>query len=251
LPFKRRYVLGVPVDLVDEQNVLDAARAAIENKDRLRIITVNAEFVVKARENSRFAETLRDAELSTPDGAGVVWALRRQGVEIKRLGGSDLIWSLSQQAARLGQTIFLLGAGEGVAAETGRRLADRYPGLSVGGALAGSPRPEDADEIVQAIRDAGTDILFVAFGAPKQEIWLSKYLDATGACVGIGVGGSFDYVAGVARRAPVWMRERGLDWLWRLVMQPWRWRRMLALPRFALLVLTNRDSGATDTVSPR
>jgi N-acetylglucosaminyldiphosphoundecaprenol N-acetyl-beta-D-mannosaminyltransferase len=242
-PFERCTVLGAPVDLVTEPDVLAVARGAVERREQAQIVTVNAEFVVMAQDSRPFLEALQAARVATPDGAGVVWALRRRGIHIRRLGGSDLIWSLSEQAARLGHCVFYLGAGEGVAEEVARRLTLRYPGLRVAGALAGSPRREDEGKITAQIRESGADILFVAYGAPEQDLWIARNLPDAGASVAIGVGGSFDYVAGKARRAPVWMRERGLDWLWRLVMQPWRWRRMLALPRFALLVLTAPDGG--------
>lgn len=241
-PFERTYVLHVPVDLVTEADVLTAALNAIRHGDRMQIVTVNAEFVVTAQANKAFLGALRDARIATPDGAGVVWALRRRGVRVRRLGGSDLIWSLSEQASRAGHAVFFLGAADGVAEEVGRRLSLCYPGLRVAGTFQGSPRPEDEDDIVARIRASGADILFVAFGAPEQELWVARNLPRLGVSVAIGVGGSFDYVAGRARRAPVWVRERGLDWLWRLAMQPWRWKRMLALPRFVLLVLAAPDA---------
>lgn len=245
--FDRYRVLGVPVDVVTEPEVLAVARATVERAERVQIVTVNAEFVVIAQQNEPFLRTLQDAGIATPDGAGVVWALRRRGVHLRRLGGSDLIWSLSEQAAGCGRSVFFLGAAEGVAEEVAARLSLRYPGLRVAGALAGSPRPADEERIVACIRDSGASILFVAFGAPDQELWIARNLPRLNVSVAIGVGGSFDYVAGKARRAPLWMRERGLDWLWRLLMQPWRWKRMLALPRFAFLILTAPGGGITQT----
>lgn len=246
-PFERYDVLGVPVDVVTEADVLAAAREAVEQLRPVQIVTVNAEFVMKARTDPAFGDVLRRAGIATPDGAGVVWALRRRGVAIRRLGGSDLIWSLSEQAARLGHPVYYLGAADGVAEETAARLRARFPGLLVAGTLAGSPRPEDETAIVEAIQSSGAKILFVAYGAPGQELWIARNLERLGVSVAIGVGGSFDYVAGRARRAPVWMRERGLDWMWRLVRQPWRWRRMIALPRFAFLVLTSPRATAGQT----
>jgi N-acetylglucosaminyldiphosphoundecaprenol N-acetyl-beta-D-mannosaminyltransferase len=133
--------------------------------------------------------------------------------------------------------VFLLGAAEGVAAAAALRLQASIPGLAVGGTYAGSPTPGEEDSIVDLVRMSGAAILFVAFGAPQQDLWIARNLARSGAVVGMGVGGSFDYLAGTARRAPIWMQERGLDWLWRLIQQPWRWRRMLALPRFTWSVL--------------
>jgi N-acetylglucosaminyldiphosphoundecaprenol N-acetyl-beta-D-mannosaminyltransferase len=124
-------------------------------------------------------------------------------------------------------------------------LSADIPGLLIVGTHSGSPAPEEEDSIVDLVRTSGAHILFVAFGAPQQDLWIARNLARSGAVVGMGVGGSFDYLAGTARRAPRWMQERGLDWLWRLVQQPWRWRRMLALPRFAWAVLREGRSDST------
>lgn len=238
MPFDRVDVLGVPVDVVTEEGVLTVVRDRVERRNPARIVTVNAEFVMLARRDPVFASILQEADIATPDGAGVVWAMRRAGArQDRRVGGSDLLWSISEQAARLNHSIFLLGAAEGVAELAGEVLAARYPGLRIAGAHAGSPSRAEEASIVDLIRCSKADILFVAFGAPAQDIWIARNLSGTGASVAIGVGGSFDYAAGRARRAPRWMRDRGLDWLWRLIQQPWRWRRMLALPAFAWAVL--------------
>jgi len=125
-------------------------------------------------------------------------------------------------------------------------LQARYPGLIVAGTFAGSPRPEDAPHILERLRKARPDLLFVAYGAPQQDLWIARYQPELGIPVAMGVGGAFDFIAGVVPRAPRWMREIGLEWLYRLIRQPWRWRRMLALPRFVLAVLAARyGSGGT------
>lgn len=237
LPFDRANVLGVPVAMVSEVEVLAFVRDQIERKEPAQIVTVNAEFVMMARRDREFAAVVRSA-LATPDGAGVVWAMRRGGArQDRRVGGSDLIWSISEQAAGMGHRVFLLGARDGIACEAGEALVMRYPGLQVAGCYAGSAAPDEEASIVDLIRHSEADILCVAFGAPAQDIWIARNLLSTGASVAIGVGGSFDYVAGRTRRAPPWMRDHGLDWLWRLLRQPWRWRRMLALPAFVWAVL--------------
>jgi N-acetylglucosaminyldiphosphoundecaprenol N-acetyl-beta-D-mannosaminyltransferase len=241
-------VLGVTVHCVEESDVLSLVLDRIDKSQPTQIVTVNAEFVMIARHDDRFRAVLAAADLATPDGAGVVWAARRKGATIRRrVGGSDLIWSLSRQAAHHGHRVFFLGGAPGVAASAALRLEDSIPGLNVTGTHAGSPTLKDEDAIVDLVRKSGAHILFVAFGAPAQDVWIARNLARSGVVVGMGVGGSFDYLAGTARRAPLWMQERGLDWLWRLIQQPWRWRRMLALPRFAWDVLrdgrANRDPG--------
>lgn len=231
-------ILGVPIDVVDNPDVLALARRCIEGRGRpARVTTVNAEYVVRAQTDPAFRRIIETADLATADGSGILWALRRQGVHLqRRVGGSDLIWELSEQARRLSHSVFFLGGAPGVAEAAAATLRSVYPGLPVAGSHAGSPSPEDRDGIVDLIRRSRADLLFVAYGAPEQDRWIAENLEATGARFAIGVGGSFDYLAGTARRAPVWMRERGVEWLWRLIRQPWRWRRMLALPRFVWLV---------------
>jgi N-acetylglucosaminyldiphosphoundecaprenol N-acetyl-beta-D-mannosaminyltransferase len=245
VPYNRHWVLGVPVDDAQEGDVLQFVRDHVSEREPAAIVTVNAEYVVRSVDDPSFMDVVRNADLATADGAGVLWALRRQGVRLpKRVGGSDLIWSICGQAAELGHRVFLLGAAPGVAARAALVLHSTFPGLRVAGTHSGSPDQNEREAIVDLIRRSGTDIVFVAFGSPKQDFWIAANQRETGAPVAMGVGGSFDYVAGVARRAPRWMQDSGLDWLWRLVRQPWRWRRMLALPRFVWLVL--RDPARTE-----
>jgi N-acetylglucosaminyldiphosphoundecaprenol N-acetyl-beta-D-mannosaminyltransferase len=202
------------------------------------VATVNPEFVMRARRDGQFLTVLAQADLCIPDGYGVVWAARRLGQPLpSRVAGVDLIRSLVARGAREGWRFFFLGAGPGVAESAAAALEKDHPGLVVAGCLAGSPNPAEDPVTVGAVRAARTDLLLVAYGAPAQDLWIARNLRQSGARVAIGVGGAFDFISGEARRAPRWMRERGLEWLHRLVHQPWRWRRMLALPRFALAVL--------------
>ncbi|MGZ3584431.1 MAG: WecB/TagA/CpsF family glycosyltransferase, partial [Ktedonobacterales bacterium] len=172
------------------------------------------------------------------DGAGVVWAARLGGATLRgRVTGIDLLDACAQVAAERGYRLFLLGAAEGVARQAAERLEARYPGLRIAGTFAGSPAAAEQGDICAHIREAGGDIVFVAYGAPAQELWIARTRGDLGAAVAIGVGGAFDFVAGRVPRAPSWMRHLGLEWLYRLWREPWRWRRMLALPRFAVAVL--------------
>ena len=136
----------------------------------------------------------------------------------------------------------MLGAGPGVAQRTASILQARHPGLDVAGTYAGSPTDADAAEIVTRIREARPDILFVAYGAPKQDLWIAKHREALGVPVMMGVGGSFDFISGVQKRAPRWVQRVNLEWLFRLLSQPWRWRRQLALPSFAWAVMREHGS---------
>jgi N-acetylglucosaminyldiphosphoundecaprenol N-acetyl-beta-D-mannosaminyltransferase len=238
---ERVEVLGLPVNVLSMDDAVQFVRRRIAQRNPARLVTINAEYVMLARHDSRFADVLRSADLATPDGAGVVWAMRRRGArQLERVGGSDLIWTLSRQAALSGYSIFLLGGAPGVAARAAEQLKRRYPSLRVAGSFPGSPSLAAEPYVVDLVRRSDADLLFVAFGAPQQDMWIARTLSRTGVYAAVGVGGSFDYVAGSARRAPPWMRERGLEWFWRLVRQPWRWRRMLALPRFAWLIMRER-----------
>lgn len=242
MPHETVRVLGVPVDVVTEAETLQFVADAVERGLPNQIVTVNAEFVMRARWDITFRQVLEHADLRTPDGSGVVWAARRRGKYVPaRVGGSDLIWSISEQAARMGHRLFFLGGAPGVAEGTAKRLAVCYPGLLVAGTYEGSPRDGDTSEQVEVIRRTKPDILFVAFGAPQQDEWIASHIEQLNVPLAIGVGGSFDYVVGRAKRAPEWMRRSGIEWLFRLLRQPRRWRRMLALPQFAILAFVRTD----------
>jgi len=243
----RREVLGTRIDIVSEADVLRRVKLAVRERVVIRIATVNVEYVMLARSLPAFAVVLSYADIATPDSAGILWALRRQGVSLsRRVGGSDLLWSISRHASNVGHSIFLLGGAAGVAKAAADALAAAFPTLHIAGYYSGSPDTQFDADITNLVRRSGADILFVAFGAPNQDFWLERNLASTGACVGLGVGGSLDYAAGATRRAPPWMREHGMEWMWRLFLQPSRWRRMLALPRFVMAVLVDGTPGPNE-----
>ncbi len=243
-------ILGVRVDCVDFQQTLDAVSAWIAQsraRDEKRedtaprprqVCTVNPEFIMTARRQPAFAKVLAAADLCTPDGVGVLWAARLAGVPLtERVTGSDGIHRLCQRAAQQGWRVYFLGAAPGVAERAAAELARLYPGLPVAGAYAGSPAQADWPQIRRRLAAARADLLFVAYGHPRQDIWIHRHKRELPVAVALGVGGAFDFVAGVTPRAPRWLRRLGLEWLYRLVRQPWRSRRMAALPLFALMVL--------------
>jgi N-acetylglucosaminyldiphosphoundecaprenol N-acetyl-beta-D-mannosaminyltransferase len=137
----------------------------------------------------------------------------------------------------------MLGAAPGIAQKAADVLRARYPGVQIVGVYAGSPAPSDEDALVERVNASGADILFVAYGAPVQDKWIARNLPRLRVKMAMGVGGSFDFVAGIIPRAPLWMRQAGLEWLYRLYLQPWRARRMLRLPRFVWAVLTRGQHG--------
>ena len=203
-----------------------------------QVCTVNPEFIMAARRHPAFAQALAAADLCTPDGVGVLWAARLAGVRLdERVTGSDAIYRLCERAALQGWRIFFLGAAAGVAERAAAELARLYPGLRVAGTYGGSPAEADWPQIRQHLAAAPADLLFVAYGHPRQDIWIHQHREELPVAVALGVGGAFDFVAGITPRAPLWLRRLGLEWLFRLARQPWRWRRMATLPLFALLVL--------------
>ena len=201
------------------------------------VATVNPEFVMRARKDREFARVLDGAALCLPDGTGVVWAARRQGCEVREpVAGVDLVGPLAAMCSRRGFRLFLLGAAPGVAADLAASLRDANPGLEVA-AHAGSPDSSDDVETVHRIHDHRAQVLLVAYGAPAQELWFDRLQGRLDVSVAIGVGGAFDYLTGRVPRAPAWMRRAGMEWLGRLVRQPWRVRRMAVLPVYAIKVL--------------
>jgi N-acetylglucosaminyldiphosphoundecaprenol N-acetyl-beta-D-mannosaminyltransferase len=202
------------------------------------VATVNPEFVMQANRDGDFARILESADLCLADGTGVVWAARRQGCQIGApVTGVDIVPRLAAMCARRGFRLFLLGAAPGVAAELASRLRAEHPRLEVA-AHPGSPDPSADEEALKLIRAHRTQVLLVAYGAPKQEMWVDRTMDVSGVAVAMGVGGAFDYLTGRATRAPVWIRRAGLEWMHRLAQQPWRIRRMAVLPVYALKVLS-------------
>lgn len=256
---ERVSILGLPLDCIDMPSTLDRIESWIgaprpphgaspelaRSEPTRHVVTLNPEMVMAARENSGFRAVIAQADLVVADGAGILVAARRQGVRLpERVTGVDLLQLLAGRAAEKSYRIFLLGAQPGVAEETAAHLTQRYPQLIIAGTYPGSPREADDAEITSRVRATEADIVFVAFGAPAQELWIARNRAALGACVAIGVGGAFDFVAGRTIRAPLWMRQRGLEWLFRLWKEPWRWKRMLALPRFLLAAVMSGRSTA-------
>jgi N-acetylglucosaminyldiphosphoundecaprenol N-acetyl-beta-D-mannosaminyltransferase len=230
-------ILGVRVDALTYPLLLAQIGAFIRSGTPHQIVTVNPEFVMLAHRDGEFRAVLEGADLCMPDGVGLLWAARRLGQALPaRVTGSDGLPIIAQRAAEEGWRLYLLGGAPGVAGRAAEVLAGRFPGLSVAGAVAGSPAEADAPALMVRIRAAAPHILFVAFGAPAQDLWICRHKAELAVPVMLGVGGAFDHIAGVQRRAPLWVQRLNLEWLFRLVTQPWRWRRQLALPRFVWLV---------------
>lgn len=232
------YILGVGIDNLTPTEAVQSIDALVQSGKPHQVVTVNPEFLVMAQSNKEFRRILNAAPVSLADGVGLLWAARITGSPLKgRVTGVDTVLSLAGLAAEKGYRVFLLGAKEGIARSAGQRLQERWPGLCIAGTYAGSPAPEEDESIVARVQAARPHLLFVAYGAPQQEFWIDRNLHRLQVTVAMGVGGAFDYISGATRRAPSALRRLGLEWLFRLIQEPWRWRRMLRLPLFVALVL--------------
>lgn len=235
-------ILGVGIDPLDLEATCARIERALRERERTFVITANPEFVMLARRRASLRALAASAALVVPDGTGLVvasWLLGRAFPG--RARGRDVVPRLAAIAARLDRSLYLLGAREGVAARAAAALQRTVPRLRVAGTHAGSPEPREEADIVARVNAATPDALLVAYGMPWQEEWIARNLPKLpSVSVAIGVGGVFDQLAGEVRLPPEWLAGLGLEWLWRLAQQPWRWRRQIALPAFLLLVLRER-----------
>jgi N-acetylglucosaminyldiphosphoundecaprenol N-acetyl-beta-D-mannosaminyltransferase len=232
------YVHRVTLDAVCEQ--LDAF---IRSRRPHQVATVNMDFLHLGRTDTAFREAVNGADLVVPDGMPVIWASRLLGVPLmERVTGVDILERGAALAADRGYSIFLLGAAPGVAEQAAAELVRRHPTLRIAGTYAPPIGPfsdEEQTRMIAAVRAARPDMLFVAFGAPRQDVWIHQHLEDLDVPLCVGVGGAFNFIAGNVKRAPIWMRRTGLEWVHRLIQEPGRlWRRYLLqdLPVFLRLM---------------
>lgn len=237
----KKNILGVGITNATKKEVLEYITKSLgSNYKKYFIVTPNPEFLVLASKNSKFKNILNNAELALADGIGVVLAGKIMGKSLKeRITGIELLESLCSAVAEKPITVGFLGGRENVAEKTAECLVKKYHGLKVGFA-------NSEYNFYKNYKDyngyKNIDILFVAFGAPKQEIWISENLEKIPVKIAIGVGGAFDYISGKVQRAPIWVRKIGFEWLFRLVQEPWRLKRQLSLLEFIFLVLREKIS---------
>ena len=221
---------GTLIDQLDLGTAVERIRGFIGSGAPHQVVTVNLDFLSIAERDPRFRETINGADLAVADGMPLVWLSRLQGQPLpERIAGVDLVNECCRLAAETGAGVFLLGAAPGVAATAGRELQTRYPGLRVAGAYSppyGPLSAEEDDRIVEMIGAAAPTFLFVAMGAPRQDLWIRTNFDRLGVSVAMGVGCVFDLLAGTVNRAPTWMQRSGLEWSYRLAQEPGRlWKR--------------------------
>ncbi|MCP9849617.1 WecB/TagA/CpsF family glycosyltransferase [Cyanobium sp. Morenito 9A2] len=229
----RAQVLGVPVDVCAD---VRAAAIALHTHGGGQLVTLNAEMTMAARADRALGEVITAAQLVIPDGAGVVWALGRQGFRVRRSPGIELAHELLAHGVQAGWTVALVGASPEVMGALKRQLLEHWPSLKLAFALHGFQPKEAWPALERELLEARPDLVLVALGVPRQELWIHR-LHQGQLGLWMGVGGSFDVWAGHKKRAPGWMGALRIEWLHRLIQEPSRWRRMLSLPAFAWAVL--------------
>jgi len=245
-------LFGMPMNNVSLSELLIAFSKQIEAGEQGYVVTPNVDHVVEFEKNADFRAAYHNARYVLADGVPILWAGKLFGKPIKeKISGSDLIYWLSEYAAEKGYSIFLLGAQEGVADAAAKVLVEKYPGLKIAGthspSLGFEKDEESNNKVVQLVRDSGADICFVALGAPKQDLWSWRYHEQTGAKLCLGVGASFDFVAGRVKRAPVWMQRVGLEWTWRIMQEPVRMGKRYLIRDSRFLVLLWREFWGKNT----
>lgn len=240
-------ILDVPIHDVTLNEACEHAERLILAGGTHQFATVNPEFIMTAQRNPAFMQALQQTMLNVPDGAGVLWAARHKRHPLReRVPGIELMVKLCGIASSHQWRVYFLGAQPGVAERAAAAMALQFPGMMVAGTYAGTPAETEAPAIIERIRLAKPHMLFVAYGAPAQDLWLARNLPLckdprdvllNGGLVGMGVGGAFDMVAGLQKRAPEWMQDANLEWLYRLIQQPWRIKRQTALVRYVVATM--------------
>ena len=230
-------ILGVKVDVVTMENAVNFIEERIAKNEPTLVATANAEMIMRATYDEELMQILNAADLVVPDGAGTVWAGKHLGYDFtERVAGYDLAQNLLRIAAEKKQRVYFFGSAPGVALKAKSKAEELYPGINVVGVSDGYFSADDEGKITDEIKKARPHILLAALGVPKQEKWLAKHAEELAVPLAMGVGGTLDVMAGVMKRAPLWMQKAKLEWLFRGLMQPKRIGRLMALPKFVVKV---------------
>lgn len=232
----KEQILGVNVNTENYDELIPKLFANIDTKTKSLVVAINPEKLMKAKDDPELKALLNRAEFQIPDGIGVIIASKlRKGNITSRVTGVDMMDRIVREAAKTGKSIFLYGAKPGVAEAAARKLTDTYPNLQVAGTLDGYE--QDTQKVLNAINEAKPEILFVAMGSPKQELWIEQHRDNLYPTLYQGVGGSFDVLAGNIKRAPAAFQKVGAEWLYRLILEPSRIKRQMNLPKFLFEII--------------
>ncbi len=240
---KKFSLLGVKISLCTMQDAVENICKNVKEKKQTFIVTANSEIVMLCKNDAHFKHIVNCANFVYPDGIGIVWGGRYLGHEItERITGFDLVQELFKKSCTQNINFFLFGTEQKTVEKAVANTISTYPNANIVGFRNGFFSSSQTDEIIQQINEASPDILLVALGAPKQEKWLFENKDKLNATVLLGVGGSFDVIAGNVKRAPKLMQDLGLEWLYRLSKQPQRFLRMLAIPKFMFYVWRSKNN---------
>lgn len=230
------------VDVVTMAETMDRIRQFLGEEGFHLVVTADSSMLVDAQTDAELAKAIKQAALVTPDSAGVLWASARRGVKIgQKVSGVDIVAECCKLSATEGTRLYFLGAEPGLAELAAERLKLLYPGCQIVGARHGYFPKENDSLVAQEVAEARPDILFVAMGIPRQEKFLVETASIHGAKVGIGVGGSLDVYSGRAKRAPVIFQKLKLEWLYRTLQNPKKWRKTMKLPQFMWMVLRSKN----------
>ncbi|PJN58872.1 MULTISPECIES: WecB/TagA/CpsF family glycosyltransferase [unclassified Paenibacillus] len=237
-------IYGIPFSKLTMKETVKVLQEAVLSKQTPhQVITANPIMVMAALENPAIMEVMQAAELIVPDGTGVVWAANYCGDPVaERVPGFELLHELLRVGENYRWGVYLLGSTPEVIQETAVRLQQQYPAIRIVGYRDGYFGPAEDEQVVASIREAAPDLLFVARGADTQEPWIHKHKDALQVPVTMGVGGSFDVISGKTKRAPMLFQKLRLEWFYRLLREPSRAGRMLALPKFAVKVMRDKEN---------
>ncbi len=231
-------ILGIKVDRVSINGAAEKIFSFLSGNKCAKIFTPNSEIIMLGYNDKHFAKILNNADLLTADGIGVVKAAQILKNPVpERAAGFDIACKLIDMMENSDYKLFLFGGKPGVAELAKQKLTEKHPGLKICGTRNGYFKPEETPEIVNEINKSGADVLFVCLGAPKQEQWIHENADKLKTKAALGVGGSLDVFAGTVERAPEFYCKHGLEWFYRLIKEPWRAKRMTALPKFAITVI--------------
>lgn len=242
---KRIEFLKAPMDIATMQETVSFIESRIEQKQFLQHVVVNVAKIVNMQKDPVLAESVKACEVINIDGMGVVFGARFLGHEVpERVAGVDLFHELLAMSAKRDFPVFLLGATEEVVSKTVSKVKAQNPNLNIAGYNDGYFW-DDEEAVVTKIRESGAKLLFVAITSPKKENFINKWQDKLGVDFVMGVGGTFDVVAGKVKRAPQWMQKAGLEWLYRVIQEPGRmWKRYLITnSKFAYLLIKNKFNG--------
>lgn len=244
-------IFGIEINNITLDILIEELKEHLKKSSNISIFTPNTEIVMEAKNSKECKDMINSASYVIPDGIGLIYGARMRKIELKeRVTGYDTSMALLDIANQYGYRLYLLGGKEGVAKKAVEALKKSHPGIHITGSHhgyfegthLGKEKSMEEQQIIDEINGNNTDILFVGFGFPRQEKWISDNIDKTGVKIAIGNGGVIDILAGCAKRAPDIFIKLGLEWLYRLVMNPSRIKRQIVLPLFLIQVLINKKS---------